>query len=44
MPGPNAALRRELEAHGEEHDGRTTSHAARLLNITPDTGGQVTTV
>jgi carbohydrate kinase (thermoresistant glucokinase family) len=34
----NAALLRELEAHGAAHDARTTERAERLLNITPETG------
>ena len=38
MTHPNAALLRELEAHGQEHDARTSDHGERLLNITPDTG------
>ncbi len=38
MPHPNAALLRELEAHGERHDQQTAKHDDRLLNITPDTG------
>ncbi|HEY6361090.1 MAG TPA: class I SAM-dependent methyltransferase [Vicinamibacterales bacterium] len=38
MSHPNAALLRELEAHGHEHDARTPDHGDRLLNITPDTG------
>jgi predicted O-methyltransferase YrrM len=38
MPHPNAALLRELEAHGAAHDAQTPDHGKRLLNITPDTG------
>ena len=38
MTHPNAALLRELEVHGQEHDARTSDHGERLLNITPDTG------
>jgi predicted O-methyltransferase YrrM len=38
MSHPNAALLRELEAHGEAHDARTPDHGDRLLNITRDTG------
>ena len=38
MSHPNAALLRELEAHGAAHDAQTPDHGDRLLNITADTG------